>query len=449
MVPGNLLLWLTALIVVPAATVMGTASAGSFMAAAAVAVLVIAALVDAALSHDKLGRIAAVYPPVVHGTKGRAVDLECKFMGFAGPMRVGLQLPDSLHCQDPVLKVGPPGTAAKWSLLPLKRGRHVFTAFHVETRSQFGFFLVRRSVPAQIELRIYPNLHRERRGLAAVFLNRGGPGIHARAQVGKGREFDHLRDYVSGDDYGDIHWKTTARRGLPVMKTFQVERTREVYAIIDHSRLSARSLKMPVGGALSEHATGGEYQVTTQIERSIESALVLALAAERQHDRFGMVTFAEHVTGCVRSSSGHAHYVTCRNALFTLEPHLVSPSFDELFIFLRRTLTRRSLLVILTDLSDPLQAESFAAGVRLISRHHLVLVSMIRPESAHPLFARVDVTSVDDVYRDLAGHFLWHDLQEVGSVLAQQAVHFTLPDCADLTVDVVSQYMNIRRRQLL
>ena len=44
-----------------------------------------------------------------------------------------------------------------------------------------------------------------------------------------------------GDSLGDVHWKATAKRGHPVTKEFQIERTQEVYCIIDASRLSARS----------------------------------------------------------------------------------------------------------------------------------------------------------------------------------------------------------------
>jgi uncharacterized protein (DUF58 family) len=348
-----------------------------------------------------------------------------------------------------------PGQSARWRLLVLRRGRHRFDHLYLEAATPLGLWRRRRALPLGTELHIYPDLRRERAGLAAVFLNRGGAGSHARAQIGKGREFDHLRDYAPGDDFGDIHWKSTARRGFPVTKTFQIERTREVYAVIDHSRLSARVLRSAVGDGAAEaagpgeSAAGGSEFVTTQLERALESALALGLAAERQHDLFGLVTFADQVTHFVRSGAGRGHFGLCRNALFTLEPRLVAPNFEELFVFLRRTLTRRSLVVILTDLSDPLQAETFVRDLRLIARHHLVLVSMIRPEQSAPLFSRASAESLDDIYRDLGGHFLWHDLQEVAAVLARQGVRLSLPDSAALTVDVVSRYMEVKNRQML
>ena len=70
------------------------------------------------------------------------------------------------------------------------------------------------------------------------------------ASIGKGREFEKLREYIPGDSYDEIHWKATAKRGRPVTKVFQIERTQEVYVVIDASRLSA--LQPPVRNPKSE-----------------------------------------------------------------------------------------------------------------------------------------------------------------------------------------------------
>ena len=68
------------------------------------------------------------------------------------------------------------------------------------------------------ELRVYPDLRAERKQAAAVFLTRSGLGSHAQRQVGRGRDFEKLRDYVAGDSIEDISWKATARRQKPVSK---------------------------------------------------------------------------------------------------------------------------------------------------------------------------------------------------------------------------------------
>jgi uncharacterized protein (DUF58 family) len=88
-----------------------------------------------------------------------------------------------------------------------------------------GFWLRRKSVALKLEIRVYPNLIGERKRLSSLFLTRGRFGIHAQRQVGQGREFEKLREYIPGDAYADIHWKATAKRAKPATKVFQVERT--------------------------------------------------------------------------------------------------------------------------------------------------------------------------------------------------------------------------------
>ncbi len=454
-VPSRALLWLAALAGLPLATAAGLGGGVGGAALLALAALALTASLDAFLALPRLRRVTVTAPPVLHGAKTREVPLELELHGLEVRADAALSWPAALSCTEPLARVTPADAVAKWTVRLLERGRHRLSALYLECASPLGLWRRRKVVPLELEVHVFPDLRRERRGLAAIFLNRESHGFHNQAQIGKGREFDHLREYVAGDDYGDIHWKTTARRGFPVTKTFQIERTREVYAIVDHSRLSGRTLRQPLDPAAEVaatergHLTGGDAEITTQLERAIESALVLGLAAEKQHDHFGLVTFADRVTRFVRSGSGKAHYNSCRQALFNLQTQPVAPDFEELFVHLRRTLTRRALIIILTDLSDPLQAESFAQSLRLVSRQHLVLVSMIRPETATPLFSRADVETPADVYRDLAGHFLWHDLQEIGKVLGQQGVHFGLADSTQLTADVVSRYMQVKQRQLL
>jgi uncharacterized protein (DUF58 family) len=112
---------------------------------------------------------------------------------------------------------------------------------------------VRRKDPVAMEVRVYPNL---RRNDDLKALRQGVSGVHAMRQVGRGREFEKLREYMPGDGFDEIHWKATARRGRPVTKVFQVERTQEVYVVIDRSRLSGR-------------AAGSNTGDETTLERSI------------------------------------------------------------------------------------------------------------------------------------------------------------------------------------
>jgi uncharacterized protein (DUF58 family) len=297
----------------------------------------------------------------------------------------------------------------------------------VATSSHWGLWEIRRQVPALMEIRVYPNL---RHGDALQALRQGAQGVSALRQIGKGREFEKLREYVAGDGFDEIHWKATARRGKPITKVFQVERTQEIYVALDAGRLSAR----PAGKDVT-------------LERYIQAALVLGSAAERNGDLFGMVTFRDQVEGFVRARNGKAHYSSCREALYQLEPKQVSSDFDELATFLRLKLRRRSLIVVLTELDDPLLSESFARAMRLLTPQHVVLAGMLRPEGVGPLFQ--DPPDVTSVHARLAGHMAWRDLKELEVSLRRQGVWFSLLQPDSVCQQLVQRYIQIKQKQII
>ena len=137
------------------------------------------------------------------------------------------------------------------------------------------------------------------------------------------------------------------------------------------------------------------------------------------------------------------------DAIYALEPRAVTPDYEELASFIRLRLRRRALLIILTALDDPVLAESFVRNMDLLCRQHLVLVNMIKPRRADPLFSRIDVQTTDDLYDELRGHFQWHNLRELQKVLQRRGIQFSLLENERLSADLVSQYINVKQRQIL
>ena len=151
----------------------------------------------------------------------------------------------------------------------------------------------------------------------------------------------------------------------------------------------------------------------------------------------------------MHKENGKAHYGSCRDALYTLQPRTVTPDFDELCTFIRLRLRRRALIIFLTALDDPVLAESFVRNIELIRRQHLVLVNMIRQPGTRPLFTDPNVASVDDLYRELGSHLRWQKLRQLEKTLQRRGVQFSLVENERLSADVVSQYMAVKQRQLI
>jgi uncharacterized protein (DUF58 family) len=462
-VPRSRLIFWVAAVVLPFALLAGVEPAAAGVSLFFIGGLIVFAVVDAVGAGRSLAGIDIELPGVARMSKDRAAKLELRIRNEhqrRRTLRLALDLPRDIPSAteelDVVLPAESEWSRIVWSCTPQKRGNYRLNSVYVETSSPFGFWSVRKSVPVQSEIRVYPNLLRERKNLAALFLHRGTFGLHAQRQVGKGRDFEKLREYVPGDGFDEIHWKATARRGRPVTKVFQIERTQEVYVIVDASRLSARksvvSSPLSVAKDSQDAAPATDHGLLTTdstLERFVTAALVLGLAAEQQGDLFGLLTFTNKIERFVRAKNGKAHYSACRDALYTLQPQIVAPDFDEVCTFIRLRLRRRALLVFLTSLDDPALSESFVRNIDLIRRQHLVLVNMLQPPGAVSLFTGPDVASTDDLYRHLGGHLQWQKLRQLEKSLQRRGVHFSLLNDERFSADLVSQYLGVKQRQLL
>jgi uncharacterized protein (DUF58 family) len=246
-VPRNRLLLWFAVVVLPFALLGAVEPAAGVISLVAIGGLIVLALADAAGTRVSLAGISLQLPAVARMSKDREAKLEVRIRNERRRLknlRLALALPREIESPQEDAWVALPHDSEwsriTWPCLPRRRGTYQLESACLEADSPLGFWGTRRQVPAQSEIRVYPDLFTERRNLAALFLHRGSFGLHAQRQVGKGREFEKLREYSPGDSFDEIHWKATARRGRPITKVFQIERTQEVYVVIDASRLSAR-----------------------------------------------------------------------------------------------------------------------------------------------------------------------------------------------------------------
>jgi uncharacterized protein (DUF58 family) len=248
-------------------------------------------------------------------------------------------------------------------------------------------------------------------------------------QVGKGKEFEKLREYAPGDSFDEIHWKAAARRRVPVTKVFQVERTQEVYLIVDGSRLSAR-------------AAGGE----SLLDQYLAASLLMAGAAESHGDLFGLAIFANQVHTFVRARRGKAHFAACREAIYQAQPLRYSANFREANSFLMSQLHRRSLVMFLGNFDDPLTAGEFVEVSRLLGRKHLVAAACVRPAGAAPLFEN---PRADDLHAELAGHLQWRGLRELELALRARGIRLALLEPDRMYAGLLGLYEDVKHRQLI
>jgi uncharacterized protein (DUF58 family) len=441
-VPSNRLILLFALTVPPLAALAALFPPAFPLAVLCGGGLLLAAIFDAFRAGTVLDGLGVHAAEFTRLQKGRPGSFDLTFTNVNGArrnFRIGCVVPSDIVLAEEIRSIEiPAGTKSvdcPWACTPLVRGLFKLESVVLESVSPLGLWLVRERRKLDHELRAYPDLLAERQRVAALFLRRGMTGSHAQRRAGQGREFEKLRDYVPGDSLGDVHWKASAKRRHLVTKIHQIERSHEVYVVVDASRLSAREIPGQPGVSV--------------LERYVTAALILGAAAERQGDQFGLITFSDRILTFLRARAGQAHFDTCRERLYTLQPQPVTPDFGELCSFIRSRLTKRALVIFLTSLDDPFLSDSFVEAAEVISRQHLILVNMLRPSSVQPMFTNTSVESVNDLYRELSGHLQWEKLRELERVLRRRGIRFALLDPVMVAAELVQQHANVRERELV
>ncbi len=101
----------------------------------------------------------------------------------------------------------------------------------------FGFFLTRRWIPATSRVIVYPQtVDLDHFSLPEGVLS-GGETQRRRSHYVTTNAAG-VRDYVTGDSYNRIHWKSTARKGRLIVKEFEIDPLVDIWLFVDFSAAS-------------------------------------------------------------------------------------------------------------------------------------------------------------------------------------------------------------------
>jgi uncharacterized protein (DUF58 family) len=147
-----------------------------------------------------------------------------------------------------------------------RRGAYALDEIIVSTTFPFGLFRKERDLGVPASVLVRPRTTRPVRALRPA----GRAGTRARtplaaAAVGAERgEFRGLRPYRSGDDPRDVHWRSSARTGEPIVREYDREQGRAYWLCL-----------------ATAHADSDAAEV------AVEIAAALAAAAVARNDLFG------------------------------------------------------------------------------------------------------------------------------------------------------------------
>ncbi|HEY0080826.1 MAG TPA: DUF58 domain-containing protein [Pyrinomonadaceae bacterium] len=248
-----------------------------------------------------------------------------------------------------------------YGLTPPRRGRFQFGLTPVRYVSRLGLVWCATAAGEAETVKVYPNIRRAREAELKALGARSLVAAHRRTSWrGEGRDFESLREYVPGDELRHVSWSATARRGRLTTRQYQIERDQTVLVMLDAGRLMTARVE-------------GE----TKFDFAVHAALALMSAAQRGGDHAGLAVFGRRVNAYVPPGRGHEQTDAVLEALHSIEPEMIEPSYTRAFEFVAANCKRRALVVVLTDLVDEEGSRELLASLRLLRPRHLPLIATI------------------------------------------------------------------------
>ncbi len=285
-----------------------------------------------------------------------------------------------------------PRTGASWLVrtLCIQRGEFDLGPLRIVTGDPFGLFETERRIAATSRLVVYPSTVEIPEFTLPIGLLPGGDALRRRTHYITSNA-SGVRDYVAGDSFNRIHWRSTARKDRLIVKEFELDPLADVWIMMDSERAVHVGEFTPSDSDAARmpwEFQGGDYRLPPTTE---EYAVTIAASLARhflQRDRsVGFATYGQR-RELIQVDRGprqlnkiletlavvRAHGTVSMEQMLTLEGDqlprgttavVITPSTRDGWVTAAHRLTRRGLRVI----GVIVDSESFGGrpGARQIS----------------------------------------------------------------------------------
>jgi uncharacterized protein (DUF58 family) len=308
------------------------------------------------------------------------------------------------------------------AVTPIARGAGELQSLYFWYENALGLVRRRRRTDARQPIRVYPDLAAvERYGRLHVRNRVIEAGLRRMKLRGTGTEFESLREWSDGDAFRTIDWKASARRGKLMVAQHEVERSQNVLLLVGSGR---------------------------KLDYAVTAALSLVKIAGLANDRVGLVAFAREILAARAPRSTRSSVAGLSDTLYGLEPLFEEANYARAFTYLRHHLRKRSLIVFLTDVIDPLAQAATMAEVASLAAHHL-LICVFMNDAAVSAALSQEPRDAGAAYRASVALDLANERRVAKAMLERTgAIVIDVPAKA-LTTTLIDEYLRVKRRGLL
>lgn len=317
------------------------------------------------------------------------------------------------------------------SLDMLRRGVAKFERLWLRWTGPLGLTWQQGTIPVELAFPILPDLRPVHQHGAQIFQRNAIEGLLAQLTRGDGSDFDALVEFRPGMDRRSIDWKQSARHAKLLAKQYRTERNNQIVFAID----SGRQMCDPVAGL-------------PRVDRCVSAMLLTSWVALKLGDRVAVHAFDSRPRLASGLVSGGGAFAELQRIAAEIDYSGEETNYTFALTTLAAKLTRRSMIVLFTEFTDPISAEFLTRAMRRLVETHLVLVVVLRDEELEDIAAREPATA-DDVTRAITAAALLKERRVVISGLQHLGVHVIESEYDRVGERLVQGYLDLKRRNLL
>ncbi len=269
-------------------------------------------------------------------------------------------------------------------LYPARRGRFQLGELVVRIDGPLGFGGRQQTRWVPKELRVFPRFPSRAEAELRLRRSRLDMGLRSARMRGGGSEFEQLRDFTPDDEFRKIDWSATARANRMIVRTYRTERNQTVINVMDNGRLMA-----------------GQVAGVPRVEHAMDAIMALTTVSIGLGDRTGLLIFDGEVRATVKASAQSTQLSRIINAMFDLEPVLVESDYQGAFTETLTRFTRRTMLVIHTELVEQTLNEFLLPALPLLTRSHVVVLAAVRDPQVDE-WASTEPKNAEEAHRHAA-----------------------------------------------
>lgn len=319
-----------------------------------------------------------------------------------------------------------------YTLKPLQRGEYHFGKTNILANTPLNL-VSRRFICGETQMvKVYPSfLNLEKYELSAISQTLKLSGQKRMKRIGQSTEFDHIKEYVVGDDPRHINWKASARRGDLMLNHYVDEKSQPIYSVID----KGRPMKMPFEGM-------------TLLDYAINASLVISNLAIKKGDRAGLITFQHKPETFIGAQKRNLQVNYLLETLYNQETKFNEPDFASLYWFVMQKVKQRSLMLLFTNFESMYTLERQLPYLKMINRHHLLLLIFFRNTELDKVI-KDESSATIDIYNKSIAKQIADEKASIQNVLLQNGIMSLYTSPQNLNVDVINKYIEIKTKRLL